>query len=731
MFDRLMSTFFSDAAILSKANVLASAAKESTDVSKLIEAVRICDPSVTSLADVSDAFNSLTRKYIALESSTNRLQNRCEEAELSRDMFMGKEKLLLEENLETTTVMDDLKARLEEYEGRMGAMQAECQQLQVENAELCKRTTQMEDEVMRLENDRKAINDELEQSYDENRSLITIKNELEQSYDENRSLSTTLQGLKSDNKQLQKNGHALTERYSETVQSLHEDVEWYQYSLYIRVRQVRSLKERLAKVKGALKESRIENILIQSHRRKLSKKLKKLWPKYYLQKATLLKKEEEFTSLNESHEATELLLTSQAGEMILLEEQLAQKCGELDSLRVSIQQMVSEEVKNSLEAELTQSAQLLCKCRKDLDESRREVDQYSQENQKLQSDLSLLQTDKSILQLKYDKLSTSIEEQLEINERLYKIKVEKLLGKIQELSDDSQSEWAGKASQLKTENIQLNSKLADLEQEQLTKSRELQEQDRQMVLLQTRIIEIEKESANKLEHLEKVLSDVCSHKESVENEMENLLQECTIQGNLCKELSIQNEAIKVREEEMQLKYNANILALQKQLADLQTCEKDSDIVSIEALYQQIEGLETELSRRDALVKEVSDSRKALERQIMEKEGLWEVERVELTEWLKSQEQTLQALTDSANCRSTLIESNCETDALGHHVAVESDDCSQIMSKSIVDCKNVEIEKIRQAMNNTMRSIRDEHAAILTLWHNLGSRVYRDAFYNRL
>jgi uncharacterized protein YeeX (DUF496 family) len=105
-----------------------------------------------------------------------------------------------------------------------------------------------------------------------------------------------------------------------------------------------------------------------------------------------------------------------------------------------------------------------------------------------------------------------------------------------------------------------------------------------------------------------------------------------------------------------------------------------------------------------------------------KEAEWTRERAELSAWLNQQQEELQHLSIKARQMESTIDTSIST--AEPQLVVTSADATDLV-------ESAEMVQLKKTMKDMLKSIREEHNAILTVWHNLGERIYRDSFYQRV
>lgn len=141
--------------------MVAEAGRISGLLGSFLSAIRIYDQSVVEPADVERALERMARRgddHAALLAS---LQSRCEEAEMARDVLLEKERMLLDDRAEVERCLlrelqqeQDKTLRLQE---QLEADRDELSQLRREKDQLALRIAQMEDEILKIAAERSVL----------------------------------------------------------------------------------------------------------------------------------------------------------------------------------------------------------------------------------------------------------------------------------------------------------------------------------------------------------------------------------------------------------------------------------------------------------------------------------------------------------------------------------------------------------------------------------------------
>jgi chromosome segregation ATPase len=652
-----------------------------------------------------------------------------------------------------------------------GVLQAELQKLSDENGQLRIRISQKEDEVMQLENERQEHSLNIQSLADIHQSNIeSLQRELD---DTSRKCTNAKELLT----KLQIQYNILSDTYAESTCQLYGNVIDISNTIIVHECRLQKMKAKLSKSKSLVTILKKENLALGAHRSKLRKRLRKLWPNYHglkknanQREAVMQELKAKVSSLTQLNEEMETLLQANTEEISMLQchfkealNQLNEKTKELDNLanvNQNVDQRMSESHKElkALQANLLQAVeseargQLLLKEHFDraanlaniretefhstVTELKRQLDQatsYAEKlrikneelakesfelksiNRKQDGKITELEDELYIKVLSKEKLTRTMEMEISRIDEMNQIEVNRLTEKIRELQEsvsNVEEVRAGAMNQLKSDILTLEQKnhglhaaITQLESEREHFTHNLHEAERARA-----------KSVEDRERLECALVEMLAGKEKLENEMQRVLNEYTVQRESSQRLNEQ---------------------FQKQVEELESCrlslderllKKETEILELQQLLQSQETQFSEqMNQRNARIYNLEAETSELKTEIYSREKHWETERTELQNWLRQQEKELQKL---VAYHAPHEDTSCQTDFSGCTMAVATIDLDQV-DRSIVDMKDREIVKMKTAMKKMLGSIREEHRAILTVWHNLGSRMYRDTFYQRV
>ncbi|PJF16480.1 hypothetical protein PSACC_03666 [Paramicrosporidium saccamoebae] len=795
MVDILQKENQEEAMVLAKANVMAESAKGSDSTLKLIEQMRLVDPNVTCLSDVGMVLEKMWNDSRKKDELILRLQARCEETEISRDVLIEKEKILLEDKRESELEMQSLKDEQNSIfclQSEKVIMQAELQKLSDENGQLRIRISQKEDEVMQLENGRQEYALNIQSLSDTHQSNVeSLQKQLDDNIMERTNASESLA-------KLQTQYNLLSNTYAESTCQLYEDVAGISNTVRIHEFRLRKVKSQLSKSKSRVVILQKENLALNTHRSKLRKRLRKLWPNYHGLKKTVNQREAavqelkaKVASSTQLNEEMEALLQANTEEILMLQshfketlKQLDEKKRELDNL-ASLNQSVSESHKELevLRSNLSQAkeeaaenlvrGQLLLEenlCRADnlakaketefhstVAELKQQLDQATSNAEKLRIEneeltresfelkslsrkrdgqIAELEDELQIKMLGKEKLTRAMEMEITRIDELNRIEVNRLTEKIRELQDNAGSVEGVHASAMS----QLKSDILALEQENRTLLAAMAQLSSEREQFAHNLHEAERTRAKSIqdgEKLESALVEIMAGKGNLENEMQKMLNEYTVQRELSQRLGeqFQKQSEELESCRLDLDEAQREIALQKHDLDNLAAQEAQRLskkqMEISELQQSLLNQEThwseQINQRNARISNLEAESSDLKTKIYSRERNWESERAELQNWLRQQEKELQKL---VAYHAPHEDASCQTDFSGSTMAVVTVDLDQV-DRSVVDLKDKEIAKMKMAMKEMLNSIREEHRAILTVWHNLGSRMYRDTFYQRV
>jgi hypothetical protein len=144
------------------------------------------------------------------------------------------------------------------------------------------------------------------------------------------------------------------------------------------------------------------------------------------------------------------------------------------------------------------------------------------------------------------------------------------------------------------------------------------------------------------------------------------------------------------------------------------------------LEQECQAHMLQVEEKELLLSKEVESRKVETVNLLDlvtiKEAEWTRERAELSAWLNQQQEELQHLSIKARQMESTIDTSIST--AEPQLVVTSADATDLV-------ESAEMVQLKKTMKDMLKSIREEHNAILTVWHNLGERIYRDSFYQRV
>jgi myosin protein heavy chain len=227
-----------------------------------------------------------------------------------------------------------------------------------------------------------------------------------------------------------------------------------------------------------------------------------------------------------------------------------------------------------------------------------------------------------------------------------------------------------------------------------------------------------REAVSYRERLESTLESMAKEKESSENSLQAALEGLSA-------YSVQIKNLQAELEDSNEKFSTLTREFERYQEHAMVTETNTHM-RLRNLEQECQAHMLQVEEKELLLSKEVESRKVETVNLLDlvtiKEAEWTRERAELSAWLNQQQEELQHLSIKARQMESTIDTSIST--AEPQLVVTSADATDLV-------ESAEMVQLKKTMKDMLKSIREEHNAILTVWHNLGERIYRDSFYQRV